>query len=76
MKPDICDFNRRNFLSALSGVAGMLTLDRCALGAAPAPSHYARLFSFSTNQLIRCMGTFIGFANSLSGNCDKPMQPF
>lgn len=37
MKPDICDFNRRNFLSALSGAAGILALDHCAFGAAPDP---------------------------------------
>lgn len=37
MKPYIGDFDRRRFLSNLSGVAGMLALDHCALGAAPAP---------------------------------------
>ena len=35
MKPDIGDFDRRRFLSALSGAAGMLALDPRGLGAAP-----------------------------------------
>lgn len=35
MKQDFCDFDRRKFLSALSGAAGMLALDHCAVAAAP-----------------------------------------
>src|SRR5580704_2799337 len=35
MKQDICGFNRRNFLSALSGAAGMLALNHRAFAAAP-----------------------------------------
>jgi hypothetical protein len=35
MKQDIGTFNRRNFLSAISGLAGIIALDPCAFGAAP-----------------------------------------
>jgi hypothetical protein len=57
MKPDISDFNRRNFLSVLSGVAGMLALDHCAFGATPDPIALRAFFQLQHRS-----------ANALHGN--------